>query len=103
MTFEASTTTERFERLIEALAPWLDRVVIVGGWTLPLPRYHPLAQRLPYAPLFTKDADVAVPIELGSKSGNARERLLAHGFHQDFLGEDKSKSRIRCHTWSRRC
>jgi hypothetical protein len=89
MTVEASTTTERFERLIEALEPWLDRVVIVGGWTLPLLRHHPLAQRLPYGPLFTKDADVAIPLGLRSEHGNVRERLLARGFHEDFLGDEK--------------
>lgn len=89
MSLESNVTSARFERLIEALEPWLDRVVIVGGWTLPLLRLHPLAQPLPYAPLFTKDADVAVPFELRLESGDARERLLARGFHENFLGEDK--------------
>jgi hypothetical protein len=89
MSIESNVTTERFERLLEALEPWLDSVVIVGGWTLPLLRLHALAQPLPYAPLFTKDADVAVPPELRSKSGDARERLLARGFHENFFGDDK--------------
>jgi hypothetical protein len=89
MSLELNATTERFERLMEALEPWLDRVVIVGGWTLPLLRLHPLAQPVPYAPLFTKDADVAVPLELRSESGDVRGRLLARGFHENFLGEDR--------------
>jgi hypothetical protein len=89
MVLESNATTERFGRLLEALEPWLDSVVIVGGWTLPLLRLHPLAQRLPYLPLFTKDADVAVPLELRAQGGDVRERLLARGFHEDFLGEDK--------------
>lgn len=89
MTFESAATTEHFERLIEAIEPWLDRVVIVGGWTLPLLRHHSLAQPLPYSPLYTKDADVAVPLGLRSDGGNVRERLLARGFREDFLGEDK--------------
>ena len=67
MALESNATTERFEHLVEALEPWLDRLVIVGGWTLPLLRHHPLAQGLPYASLFTKDADVALP--LGFRSG----------------------------------
>jgi hypothetical protein len=90
MTLESKAHAERFERLMEALEPWLDRVVIVGGWTLPLLRYHALAQQgLPYAPLFTKDADVAVPLELRSESVDVRNRLLARGFHEDFLGDDQ--------------
>lgn len=89
MSSESAATTERFERLIDAIEPWLDRVVIVGGWTLPLLRHHSLAQPLPYSPLYTKDADVAVPLGLRSDGGNVRERLLARGFHEDYLGEDK--------------
>jgi hypothetical protein len=89
MALESKATTERFERLIEALEPWLDQIVIVGGWTLPLLRHHSLAQRPPYAPLFTKDADVAVPLAFRSQSGDVRERLLSHGFHEDFLGDDR--------------
>jgi hypothetical protein len=92
MSLELNATTERFERLVEALEPWFDRVVIVGGWTLPLLRLHPLAQPLPYAPLFTKDADVAIPLELRSASGDARERLLARGFHENFLGDSKGRT-----------
>jgi hypothetical protein len=88
MVLQPNATTERFERLIEALEPWLDRVVIVGGWTLPLLRLHPLAQPLPYSPVFTKDADIAVPLELRSQSGDARARLLARGFHEDYFGDD---------------
>lgn len=75
MALESNATTERFERLLEALEPWLDRVVIVGGWTLPLLRHHPLAQGLPYAPLFTKDADVAVPLAFRPENGDIRRRL----------------------------
>jgi hypothetical protein len=89
MALESNATTGRFERLMEALEPWLDRVVIVGGWTLPLLRHHPLAQGLPYASLFTKDADVAVPLDFRPESGDVRNRLLARGFHEDFLGDDK--------------
>jgi hypothetical protein len=85
----ATATTERFELLLEALEPWLDRAVIVGGWTLPLLRHHPRALGLSYAPLFTEDADVAVPLELRAESANLRERLLARDFHEEFIGEDK--------------
>jgi len=53
-----------FGRLVTALAPWLDQVVIVGGWAHKLYRLHPSAQKLDYPPLTTLDADIAVPARL---------------------------------------
>ena len=55
---------EYFARLVDALDPWIDRVVIIGGWAHRLYRLHPLAQPLDYEPLGTFDADVAVPLDL---------------------------------------
>ena len=37
---------EYFARLVDALEPWLDQVVIIGGWAHRLYRLHPLAQPL---------------------------------------------------------
>jgi hypothetical protein len=39
---------EYFAHLVEALDPWLDQVVIIGGWAHRLYRRHPLAQQLDY-------------------------------------------------------
>jgi hypothetical protein len=33
---------EYFARLVDALEPWLDQVVIIGGWAHRLYRLHPL-------------------------------------------------------------
>jgi len=35
---------ENFERLLTALEPWLDQIVIVDGWAHRLYRLHPRAQ-----------------------------------------------------------
>ncbi|MBI4873883.1 MAG: hypothetical protein HY822_04525 [Acidobacteria bacterium] len=78
-----------FARLASALEPWLGQAVIVGGWAHRLYRLHPHAQELDYAPLMTIDADVAVPSELSAKAPDIRERLLAHGFTEEFLGDDR--------------
>jgi hypothetical protein len=48
-------------RLVDALEPWLDQVVIIGGWAHRLYRLHPLAQTLEHEPLGTFDTDIAVP------------------------------------------
>jgi len=79
---------DAFKRLVAALQPWLDQVVIVGGWAHQLYRLHPEAQQLEYQPLGTLDADVAVPATLPVAEPDIRERLLAYGFTEEFLGDD---------------
>lgn len=84
-----SADFENFGRLIEALTPWLDQVVIIGGWAHRLYRFHPSAQELDYPPLTTLDADVALPIGLKATGQGIHERLTASGFQADFLGHHK--------------
>ncbi len=76
-----------FARLIEALRPWLDQVVIIGGWAHRLYRLHPHAQPLDYAPLATLDTDVALPLDLPATSEQIRGRLLGANFHEELLGD----------------
>jgi hypothetical protein len=78
-----------FQRLVAALEPWLDRMVIVGGWAHQLYRLHPSAQPLDYPPLTTLDADIAVPAKLPAGERDIRERLLAHGFTEELFGDDR--------------
>ena len=78
---------EQFAHLIRALDPWLHEAVIVGGWAHRLYRYHELAQPLGYSPLMTVDADVALRSAATLGARDIRDRLLAHGFHEEFLGE----------------
>ena len=85
-----------FNRLIVALEPWLDRIVIVGGWAHQLYRLHPRAQQLDYPPLATLDADIAMPATLPVGGQDIRERLLAHGFTEEFLGDDHPPATHYC-------
>jgi len=78
---------ESFERLVTALAPWLDHMVVVGGWAHQLYRLHPHAQELTYPALMTLDTDVAVPGKLPVGEQDIRERLLAHGFTEELIGD----------------
>ena len=78
-----------FGRLVDSLTPWLDQVVIIGGWAHRLYRLHILAQRLDYPPLMTLDADVALPSGLKVKGQDIHERLIANGFQAEFLGHHK--------------
>jgi hypothetical protein len=77
---------EHFARLIDTLHPWLDQVVIIGGWGHRLYRLHALAQPLDYEPLGTLDTDVAVPAQLPANGEDIRQRLLGNGFREELLG-----------------
>jgi hypothetical protein len=78
---------EYFARLVEALDPWLDQVVIIGGWAHRLYRLHPLAQPLDYEPLATFDADIAVPLNLPATGEQLRARLLEKDFREELMGD----------------
>lgn len=75
-----------FARLIEALAPWLGHLVIVGGWAHRLHRFHPLACPPAYPPLRTRDADIAFSLR-APLDGNIRVALDNAGFTQHSSGE----------------
>ena len=76
-------------QLVRALDPWLGHLVFVGGWAHRLYRLHPLAQPVSYPPLMTRDADIAVPVDMPSGAESIEGRLLAAGFQEEFLGEAK--------------
>ncbi|HEV7238337.1 MAG TPA: GSU2403 family nucleotidyltransferase fold protein [Thermoanaerobaculia bacterium] len=78
---------EHFARLVDALRPFLDRLLIIGGWACRLYRYRSEASIPAYPPLFTEDADVAIPTGT-TWSESLRDRLLRNGFAEEFLGED---------------
>jgi len=83
----AERDVDQFARLIAALGPWLDQVVIIGGWAHRLYRVHDLAQALEYSPLTTLDTDVALPAKVSVQEQDIRDRLLANGFEEKLLGD----------------
>jgi hypothetical protein len=73
---------ENFGRRIEALTPWLDQVVIIGGWAHRLYRLHPSAQQLDYRrSSFSRKASSAPSSSLmyGTRAGVAIESLISMG------------------------
>ena len=86
---EQDLELEAFSKFIDAIAPWLGEVVLIGGWAHRLYRLHPLARRLGYLPLATLDGDVAVPPKLKAQESTVRQRLLDAGFEEEFVGEDR--------------
>jgi hypothetical protein len=80
---------DSFGQLAIALEPWLDQIVIIGGWAHQLHRMHPSARKLDYPPLVTLDTDVAIPLSIAVGEQDIRGRLLAHGFREVFLGNDR--------------
>jgi hypothetical protein len=76
-----------FGRLLEALEPWLEHLVIVGGWAHRLYWLHDNVQPPDFKPLTTLDADVAIPANPPVREGEIRQRLLAAGFEEQRLGD----------------
>jgi hypothetical protein len=77
---------QSFARLVDALRPQLAGVVFVGGWAHRLHRLHAYAQPLEYAPLMTRDADVALPRRVFAES-DIRTQLLAANFQERFIAD----------------
>jgi hypothetical protein len=76
-----------FARLLDALRPWLDDLVVVGGWAHRLYRFDRLARPPAYRPLTTKDADLAFAPN-APLTGDIGAALKAAGFDQECLGDD---------------
>jgi hypothetical protein len=87
-TMNTRDVNEEFARLIHALEPWLNQIVIIGGWAYNLYRFDPAAQQLGYPPLMTIDADVAAPIALEHSDQDIHTRLLDYGFKEELFGQD---------------
>ena len=75
-----------FARLIAALRPWQDQLVVVGGWAHWLHRLHRTAHALDYQPLRTLDADIAFA-PTRSLTGDIGAALRAAGFHPEITGD----------------
>jgi hypothetical protein len=75
-----------FARLVDGLRPWLDDLVIVGGWAHRLYRLLRNTQPPAYQPLRTRDADLAfaATARLAGDIGAALEHA---GFHEEPSGE----------------
>jgi hypothetical protein len=71
--------TDRFSLLLDALRPWLGRVVFIGGWAHRLYRERPEAVAPPYDALRTEDADIALAPGTIARTEDLRGRLIARG------------------------
>jgi hypothetical protein len=76
-----------FARLLDGVSPWLNHLVIVGGWAHRLHRFDRLARPPGYRPLTTKDADLAFAPN-APLTGDIGAALKAAGFDQEFSGDD---------------
>ena len=77
---------EAMAALIDALKPWRERVVLVGGWAHRLHRLHPRAKVPSYRPVVTRDADVALDTS-ARLEGDIAQALEAAGFTNKLTGD----------------
>lgn len=73
-------------RLVDALRPWRQELVLVGGWAHRLYRYHPSAATPAHAPLVTRDADLAFS-ERPTLARGIGKALHDAGFEEELSGE----------------
>ena len=92
---------EPFGKFVEAIDPWLEQTVLVGGWAHRLYRNDPRARHLEYVPLTTLDGDVALPAKLKIEESTVRERLIDAGFLEEFVGRPSSRDALSLWTGRR--
>lgn len=76
-----------FERLAAALRPWLDTLVVGGGWAHRLHFEHRLAGKPGFQPVRTRDADVAFASN-ARLGGNIAQALSDAGFAEDLSSDE---------------
>lgn len=84
-----SSDKEEFVRIVTAMRPYLDQLVIVGAWCHRLLQFHPLAMPPAFEPVMTEDADVATPDRLPARTVSLDEALTAGGFKARLSGDGK--------------
>ena len=75
-----------FARLLDALRPWLGHLMIIGGWSHRLHRFHELAHAPAHSPVRTKDADIAFSLT-APLEGDIAAALKTADFQEEFLGD----------------
>ncbi len=73
---------------IDALAPWLNQLVLIGGWAHRLHRHHPHASVPTYRALATRDVDVGVDPKR-ELHGRIDVALADARFDRDLSGEHR--------------
>lgn len=76
--------------VLRAIAPYLDSLVLVGGFAVRLYRFHPRAAPTGIVPLVTFDVDFVTPPELKIKAGRRLSDLIAAAdLELHFFGDHK--------------
>lgn len=79
---------EAFAKLVQALEPWRQQLVIIGGWGHRLHRWDSRANLPDYQPVSTRDTDLAfankAPIE-----GDIKQALVQQGFKENLSGDHR--------------
>ena len=76
-----------FATLIDAVRPWLNELVIIGGWAHQLHHLLPGVTLGSHAVLRTRDADIAFTHD-SAIQGNIDDALRAAGFRVEITGDD---------------
>lgn len=75
-------------KLLAALGPYLDEVVLVGGWAHSLYELHAKGRSPGFDPLSTGDADIAAQARLARRGDSMAQLLERAGFEKSHFGDD---------------
>jgi len=79
-----------FARVVSALRPYLNDLVIAGAWAHRLFHLHPLATPPGFPPIMSEDADVATREKLPVREKPISDLLKAAGFKEELEGSGPS-------------
>ena len=77
---------EAFAKLVQAVDPWRGQLIFIGGWGHRLHTFHPLASKLDFQPIFTRDTDLAFA-NMGLLEGDIKTALAEKGSQEELSGD----------------
>jgi hypothetical protein len=92
---ESSFAEEALRLALDALDPIRESLVVVGGTAHRLFPRHDKALPLDHEPLTTEDVDIALPVELASRSLPDLRRRMDREFVAEIQGADRASFRYR--------
>lgn len=82
------TSLAAFSRLVMALGPYLEDVVVIGGWAHRLFALRHRSEAFNFSPLATDDADIGLPLDLRVRDRKLDELLRSQGFKETLSSQE---------------
>jgi len=74
---------QAFARFLDAAGPYLDQLVVAGGWASRLYRLTDRSIESDFVPLLTRDVDAVIPDRMPSRERGLNELMVASNFTEE--------------------